>query len=448
MALPLRNFLEDPSPLSCAPRSRSLGWALFALLLLLAPGCSRSASESPNLLVVVVDTLRQDRLGCYGYDVRPTSPELDQLAGDAIRFDALIGCSPWTLPSLATLMTGLHPAGHGVARLSDGLADDRTLAEVLRRAGYRTGAVTANYMLRRGSGFDAGFEQFDDAPGRYKNEGSPAAETVQRGLNWLAELEDDEPWFLYLHFFDPHNDYVENAEAGFLSEGYVGPVRSGANIWELRDAVPNFNAADRARLDALYDGEVRAVDTALGRILRALRARGEEEETIVVFTSDHGEELAERGWIGHTRTLHHELVGLPLIVRLPGGEGAGTVVETLLPQRDLYATILDWCGLPVGSARGRSFASSVAGDLPSRPCYSEVDFVPEATGRAEKDVHQVGVTDGRWRLLRDLRADQYLLFDRIADPLELQNRFGEAALAGEVERLQALLNSHRFLERR
>ncbi|MBC8327501.1 MAG: sulfatase, partial [Planctomycetes bacterium] len=292
-------------------------------------GCGEPAPAAPNVLLVVVDTLRQDRLGVYGYDRHPTSPTLDAFARDeAVVVEGLTAVSSWTLPSMATLFTGLGPARHGVMRLSGeagSLLEPRTLAQELRRAGYATGCVQGNFLLRRswGAQLDRGFDSYDDSViGPEAHRGSTAAEVASRGLAWIEGRPAGQPWFLALQFFDPHVAYEDHAEYAFEDPDYRGWVVGGLGGKELRDQLDRVGPADRRQLDAFYDEEVRAVDDALGRVLAALRARPDWQDTIVVFTPAYGEELAGRGWSGHTPTPHFEQFAPPPGVRLPGAAAA------------------------------------------------------------------------------------------------------------------------------
>lgn len=432
-----------------------------AALLLLAAACSRDAGPPgpppPNLLLVVVDTLRQDHLQPYGYNTHPTSPVLADFARESVRVDGLTCVSTWTMPSVATLFTGLPPAAHGVMRLvgpASRLLAPRTLAEELARAGYATGGVMANFLLtrRRQVGFDRGFAFWDDAPGDRPDphRGSTAAEVADRGLAWLAEQPAERPWFLLLHFFDPHASYEDHPDLDFADPSYRGWVRGGLANDVYREHQAACSAADRAQLAAFYDEEIRAVDRALGRVLAALRARPDWDRTLVVFTSDHGEELGERGRIGHTFTLHREITDLPLLVRLPGGAGGGRVVRRRLSQIHLYATLLDLCGLPVPPGRGRSFAALLRGEAVSEgeeePLPIEVDYVPVRTAQKEKFVRKRGVVAGSWKLVRDLDTGRFRLWNLVEDPGETRDRSADPEAAPVRARLEAWMDAWTWWE--
>ncbi len=397
------------------------------------------------MLLVVVDTLRKDHLPVYGYERRPTAPHLAELAaaGDAIVYDDVVAVSSWTKPTMATLFTGLPPAEHGVMRLvgrGARLQDPHVLAAEFAAAGYATGCVMGNHVLTRPmqAGFDAGFTFWDERPAAMRHEGTSARQVADSGLRWLSERPDDQPWFLVLHFFDPHAVFVDHPEYDWFDPDYGGPLRGGDSTDRLRELEKHLTAADREQLAALYDEEVRIVDDQFGRVLAALRARPDWERTVVVFTSDHGEELGERGHVGHTQTLHHELVDLPLVVRVP----AAVAPRWELPELDdggrsqlqLYAAMLRLGGIPVPAGRD-ALPDGIA---------MEVDFVPVRRDHLEKFVRKRGVQVGALKLVEDLNAGAAALYDRAADPGEWNPLPADDPRA---EPLRRRLAEHRWWQR-
>ncbi|MDP6850208.1 MAG: sulfatase [Planctomycetota bacterium] len=443
------------------PRIR-FGFVLLALVAgLLFAKFARPELPPHNLLLVVVDTLRQDHLGIYGYEKNPTTPELDSFTREeAIRVDGLVGVSSWTMPSMATLFTGQSPAEHGVMRMTgenSRLQKGKTLAERLQEKGWSTACIQSNFLLqkRRGVRFDRGFEYWNDSSSAQPNphRGSTAGEVAKQGLAWLDSQPESKPWFLTLHFFDPHSSYESHPEIGFADPHYSGWVQAGLENDILRKNGPLATDADRNQLAAYYDEEVRAVDIALGHIFEALKARGDWDDTIVVFTSDHGEELAERGFIGHTRTLHHEQINLPLIVRLPGSKNRGTYAETLLTQKDLCGTMLE---LATGSTDMSSFAELFEGTYEPNSCIKyqvplqalgylehpdvrqvEVDFVPVRAEHAEKRVRKRGLVGEQFRWFRNLQTGEESLYDTKEDPAERRNLVADPEWQGLLKELRA-----------
>lgn len=423
--------------------------AVLAAVLATLAACGPPPPRHPNLLLVVVDTLRRDHLGAYGYRERPTSPALDALAAEALVVEGLIAASPWTQPSVATLFTGLPPARHGVSRLVGRhavLAEPRTLAAELAAAGYDTGCAMANFLLaaRRGAGYERGFAWWDDSViGPDPHQGSTAARLADLGLQWLEERSPDRPWFLVLHFFDPHLVYEDHPDLQFADPAYAGPIRGGLEVAELRALAGQLDDTDRRQLAALYDEEVRAVDDALGRVFAALRSRPDWSDTLVVVTSDHGEELDERGWIGHTRTLHRELLDVALIVRLPGGARAGERAAAIVAMEGLYATILELAGVAVPPGRGGSFAAFLRGlaPPPSGPAPAEVDFVPALEENDAKRTRLRAAVSADRKLIHDPVRGEWRLYDLRLDPDELDDRAADPLYGADLARLRSWIEA-------
>lgn len=423
---------------------QGLGLAAAALLC----GCGRGAPPPPNLVLVVVDTLREDHLQPYGYDAHPTTPQLQEFAREAVTVDGLISVSSWTMPSMATLLTGLPPSGHGVMRMmgdASRLRAPDTLGQVLGDHGYATACVMSNFLLARarGVGFERGFQTYDDELALLQNphQGSTAARVADKGIAWLRQRDGAQPYFLALHFFDPHASYQDHPDVDFTDPAYSGWVQGGLENDQYRDHEASTGEADRRQLAAYYDEEVHAVDQAFGRVLAELRARPDWERTLVVFTADHGEELGERGHIGHTQTLHGELVDLPLLVRLPGGAHGGERWDSRgLSQLGLYPTLLELCEVPAPAGRAPSFAAQLRGSgrdgASPAPVACEVDFVPNRTDQAEKFTRKRAVIQYPYKLILDRNEDRASLYDLAQDPHELQDLSGDAAHAEALARLR------------
>ncbi len=412
--------------------------ALTASLLLSLTGCSPEGS-SPNVLLVIADTLRADRLGSYGAN-RNTSPMLDRFAADAVRFERAYSTAPWTQPAVATMLTGLYPSGHGMVRIRTRLAKSLpTLAEVLRDRGYATGAVVSHVFLGRKFGFARGFERFDQSEAQGHDHISSAGVT-DRAIGMLREFAaEGRPFFLMAHYFDPHYTYQRHPEYGFAPPR-AGRLAGGEPIVWLR-RLENWTGGEVSLLRDLYDEEIRFTDAAIGRLLDALRAEDVYDETLIVFVADHGEEFMERGWLGHTRTLYEELVRVPLIVRKPGGRGAGRVVETPVSIVSLMPTVLDLIG--AGSSwiamQGESLAPLLDGaDGSSAPeVFCEVDFVPWNPVYAEtKTARKKAVIRDDLKLIRDELSGKLELYDLESDPGEQRDLAAEhPSMVADLQRL-------------
>jgi arylsulfatase A-like enzyme len=387
---------------------------LVAALLALAAGALapllREPPPGPSLLLLSIDTLREDRLGCYGYSLAQT-PNIDALAAGGTLYETVIAAAPVTLPSMATLLTGLDPPAHG-ARYN-GFYRVRpapvTLAERLADRGYRTGAVVGNFALDSSFGLAQGFASFDDrmtqpmAPPEARPRVPPgaswwrrfrgthaaqrsAAEVTDAGLAWL-ERHGDAPFFLWLHYVDPHSPYRPPPE-------YRRPGRHP------------------------YDGEVAYVDAEIGRLLAGYRARFPGAPTLVVLVSDHGESLGEHGLHGHVFGLYEQTVRIPLILNLPGRVPAGQRVPGPLRARDVPAEILRALGLADPGSLG---AEAGTPRDPEWWAYAET-FEP-LINRGKAPLRSVRTA--RFKYIDRGGAEE--LYDLGLDPAERRNLAGEQA---------------------
>jgi len=319
----------------------------------LVGSCSPAeTSRRPNVLLICLDTVRADHLGCYGHRTNPTTPFLDELAARSYLFEDASSTAGWTKPSVPSFLTGTYPCQHGVyegsARFEEGATTDVlpakavTLAEVFQERGYRTAAFIRNSQLRPGNGFEQGFDVFLDEVG-------DAKEIRWAGLDWLDSLgEETPPFFLYLHFLDAHWPWPVPDEYAtmFGDPEELAPLlgkSSGPLIDAVHDGAPL--TADQARaLTSIYDGALRYLDDQLRVLLEGLRIRGLDEDTIVCVVSDHGEEFGEHGRIGHGHGLWENLLHVPWILHVPGAEPRrlGDPVSLV----DLFPTLLGAAGIP------------------------------------------------------------------------------------------------------
>ncbi|MEM6572567.1 MAG: sulfatase [Planctomycetota bacterium] len=305
---------------------------------------ARETERRPNVLLIVLDTLRADRLGCYGYD-RPTSPYLDSFARESVLFEDVWSGAPWTLPSHASLLSSLHAIEHGVFDAGSRLAGEvETLAEVLWKAGYETAAFTEGGYARAELGLAQGFE-------RFRVHAPEVEETFADAARWIGEQE--RPFFAFVQTYKVHAPYDPEAEfrARFVREA------EGASDEELRvPAAPRpaspepVDPALAARMSDLYDAEIAELDVALEQLLEGLRASGVLDETLVVITSDHGEEFGEHGQYGHGNSLYEEQLAVPLLVRGPRTYRGGRRVARPVLALDVAPTIARAAGAPVPAA--------------------------------------------------------------------------------------------------
>jgi arylsulfatase A-like enzyme len=306
-----------------------------------------------SAVLIVVDTLRADHLGVYGYD-RPTSPEIDRWAAEGALFERALAPSPWTLPSFGSLYTGHIPSRHTagvVAPDAEGKKafvrldpSVRTLAEILAGAGYATAAVATNPFLHPNFGISRGFETYDYIPGNNR-EIRRANATIDRALEWL-DRERAGPFLLLVHLFDPHMNYDPPPPVrGTFEDGYKGPLRVPVSDLErIRSGELALEEPDRHFVVSAYDEEILFVDGQVGRLLEGLRARALLESSVVFLVSDHGEEFWEHGGFEHGHAMFQELLHVPMIVWGPGVEPRRIAEPASLV--DVLPTLLDALGLP------------------------------------------------------------------------------------------------------
>lgn len=248
------------------------------------------------------------------------------------------------MPAFASILTGRYPREHGAVSLK-GFLDPQalTLAEILREAGYRTGGVVSHWYVDSGHGFAQGFDRFsqENARGHLAITSAGVTDEAERFL----EDKSPRPFFLFVHYFDPHFEYRHHPRFD-LTTGYQGWLRTDEmNIDNLLRKRHLMGPDDIRYLTGLYDEEIAYTDLQIGRLLDFLEARGLGSRTLVVLVSDHGEEFLERGWLGHTVSLHEELIHVPLIIRLPGRPPVRPEVERVVETRAIFPTILEYVGL-------------------------------------------------------------------------------------------------------
>ncbi len=333
-----------------APRAgRRESLAALLALALAASSCgdtsepvAKTGCRQPNVLLYVVDTLRADGLRRYGNRVVET-PASDALAREGTLFENALAPSSWTRASIGTILTGLHPDVHGAEGREDSLPQPlETLAELFSAHGYATAAVVANPNVGSFYGFDQGFDTFEQLYERREagpidsREGVvPADQVVTRVMEWLAGAGC--PFFLFVLTIDPHWPYEPPASFDRYGGGYSGRVDDDALAIIRKD----LSAADQERLRSLYHGEVSFNDAALDTLIRRLREEGRYDDTIVVFTSDHGEEFWEHGGVMHGTGLYQEAVRVPLILRYPKAVPVANRVRRAVGLVDIAPTLLE-----------------------------------------------------------------------------------------------------------
>jgi arylsulfatase A-like enzyme len=362
----------------------------FVLSLLALAACARV--EPPrHLLLVTVDTLRATRLDAWGA-ARGTSDRahaerrgstagftLDEVAASGVRFSRAYAPRGETFPSLCTLLTGRPPLETGVVQNKSVLAPDSSaLAERLHAAGYRSAAFTTNRLLVRGSGIEQGFDEFWSDASDERD-----AKALAEASAWIArqDLERGPPLFVWVHLMGPHLPYDPAPLAGvefaalFADAGYAGAADgSRAFVDGAYTSGRGLASDDVARIVALYDGEVARVDALLSAFFaQHARPGGLLESALLVFTADHGEELHDRNrYIGHSKSVYADVLHVPLVLRLPDGSGAGSVIEAVVELEDVLPTALELLGQAAPDVHGRSLRALLQGEpLAEEPAFGQ-----------------------------------------------------------------------------
>ena len=414
------------------------------------PPHAAAPAGAPNVVLIMVDTLRADHLSCYGSAAVKT-PHIDALAADGLRWVNTFSQASWTRPSVATILTGLYPSSHGAIHKADRLPDRvDTLAEVLGRAGYHTVGFADNANVSQAFNFQQGFDEYRYlAPDLFFAASEPAAQlALYSGLRlvrerffahyvdvhhyyqpaevvtaevrrWLDRGARDEPFFLFAHYMDPHDPYFAHP---FNGEGYA------------RVAHPNPPPALAERLHHLYEGEVAYLDEHLGVLFDDLKRRGLYDKTMVVLTADHGEEFREHGGWWHGTTLYDEQIHVPLIVKPAGAHSLARVRDELATSLDIAPTIVAAAHAKPPAAMQGHVLPLDGGAAPAREStFAEEDL--------EGNVLQA-VRTRAWKLVtanpgnpRGLAPEE--LYDLSGDPGEQRNVVASAP--AETEKMRAAL---------
>ncbi len=345
-----------------------LPWMLGLGAGCILPSEVEAASERPNVIVVLGDAFRADKTGPYGYTARDTTPNLDRFSKRSTVFTNAIAPNAWTVPSVASLFTQVEPQAHRVLRYQVGervemdtmSLDHQTLAEQFQASGYTTASLLKSMVIDSSRGFSQGFDHYEVVEG-VQAHGVSGAQLTDRAISWIEAQEGDEPFFLYLHYMDPHSPYVApEPQYSKYAAGYTGSLTGLHNeVVPFQKGEREPTAADVQHLRDLYDAEVEYWDLQFGRLMRHLVSSGIDDNTIVVVTGDHGEAFYEHGQFFHGNLYQENLV-VPLIVKVPGQQGRR--VDDYVAVIDLGATVADLAGVErVDYWQSHSQAAAVRG---------------------------------------------------------------------------------------
>lgn len=450
--------MRSASASPAAPRLRAAGAALLVLLPVVL-ACTGSEEPPPHVVLITVDTLRADHLEPYGSSTTRT-PNATRLAAEGTLFEDAAAPMPLTRPSHSTLFTSRHPRSHGVTDNHLALPESElTLAEVLRDSGYRTGAFIGSSIVGRHSGVTQGFEHLESPD--YREEPA-AAQVVERAVQWLRTLDPEEPFFLWIHVFDPHLSYAP-------PEYFLPPPEPGGpSFTEVTWRSLRFLARrhggeiDRRsfdRIQALYAAEVDSVDAALGLLLLELDERDLADRTLLALTADHGECFENGFFFRHGGCLYDGAVHVPLLFRYPGRLAAGERRAGQVRHQDVAPTLLTLAGIEVPERfEGKPLfrRNGAPEPLPDdRTALVQHPLSAERTARARSEVwdgiesvagiemrpsprggQQFALRSGAWKYIATTAGDEEL-YDLATDPAETRNVAPERREV--VRRFRALL---------
>jgi arylsulfatase A-like enzyme len=389
---------------------------------------ARRARRPPNIVVVVADTLRADRLGAYG-NRRGLTPFLDELAARGTTFTNAYAASSWTCPSVASLFTSRYPSEHGVSDFDSKVPESEvTLAERLGELRYISAGFSANLRLARPLGYGQGFTGWFPFATRDK---LTTDRLGRKSLLWLDQAWNRRarrPLFLYYQLMETHGPYEPEAEA-HAPDRAIAPLRrricgtcgAGERAASLNALLTGMHwdalaADDVAELESLYDAEVASLDTRLRALFTGLASRGVLDKAIVVFTADHGEEFRDHGALEHGTSLFNELVRVPLIVLTPG-QRAGRVVRDNVSLVDVAPTVLEMVGVDAGpAAEGRSLVPLLAGA--SVPADVVAELPPVTTSGGDPGRHDLAFVRGTTKLIVPRGDAGAIVYDLASDPGE------------------------------
>jgi arylsulfatase A-like enzyme len=393
---------------------------------------SRTSRKKPNILLITIDTLRQDRIGCYGYAGAKT-PNMDAFFGEGVGFTQANTCVPITLPSHTSILTGLYPNAHGVRdngsyRLKEtGL----TITEALKAEGYSTGAFVSAFVLDKRFGLDKGFDVYDDDfsdsilmatkwrlssetyNGEYDFYQRKADEVTTAALKWLDGNKSDR-FFLWVHYFDPHAPYYAYEKDG------IRP------IFQVPSPSPDgsYSAAYAEQVVSIYDQEISFTDLWIGKLLEAMSGWGLKDSTFVTIVSDHGESLGEHGYyFQHGAVVYDTTMKVPLMMRLPYDGPAGRVIDDIISTIDIAPTIYHLLGIePEARMQGSSLIPLMFGKTGENPdhVYAET-LLPVRFGKNELR----SVKTRQFKLIAIPATGEHRLFDLQLDPDETHNLLAE-----------------------
>ncbi|MBC8461886.1 MAG: sulfatase [Deltaproteobacteria bacterium] len=416
----------------------------FILIVFLFSPTAMVDAQSPNIILISIDSLRADHLGTYGYS-KATSPNIDSLADDGVVFTNTISTTTWTLTAHISMLTGLYPEVHKVIHDGNRLSEKAIVcSEILKEAGYLTAGFVSGPYLSSKFGYNQGFDLYDDytihfSSNQESHKGITSPMLHRRAIEWLEQNYHD-PFFLFVHYWDVHYDYDPPPPFDTMFDpDYKGNIT--ARRYERNKRInPEMPQRDLEHIIALYDGEIAFTDSYIGKLMEWLKQQGIYENTLIILTADHGDEFFEHGGKGHRRNLFDETLKVPLIIKFPSSEWKGMCLDNQVSIIDIVPTFLHYLGIDFfNDIQGKSLIPLLIGDDENYEPYRFADLHGHIkcvrTNPAKYIVHKQVRRKRRrkvnWRRLfgvddnkknkRPMQRQHVLLFDLQEDAAEQHN---------------------------
>jgi arylsulfatase A-like enzyme len=385
-----------------------------------------------NIILISIDTLRADHLGCYNYP-RNTSPSLDKFRGNAVLFRCCIAQSSSTLTSHASMLTSLIPSHHGAFFVREQALPDnsQTMAELLKQKGYRTISFNDGGQIAPKFGLNQGFDRYESMSDNIKAEHLNFYRVVTKTMTWLDQ-HPNEKFFLFLHTYETHHPYTpKKRQLKLFESNYNGDLNwqiTVEMIEKINKGEIKLTDEDKQHIINTYDAEIRSMDESFGLLIRYLKEKKLYDNTLIIFTSDHGEEFGEHGiWATHSHTLFNDQLHVPLLLKLPGSKFAARKVDHLVRSIDILPTVLDLLGEKMSKDfEGSSLVPLMKGIPPKKPVFAI----------SQRDMQQTYVS-AYWSIMtRKWKLYDSKLYDLLNDPGELKD------IAGSHEDLKTNLQKY------
>ena len=418
----LTPFAGQAVRLDLCAHGGGVDWAEPRLMVRAAAPAVAGAHKFDHIYVWMIDTFRADKMHAYNPKTNVLTPNYDAFAADATRFAWAQVAGTWSLPSQASMLTGVYPRVHKATVQESKISREVPfVAEQFKKAGFRTAMFSANGYVSSKWGFDRGW---DENRNLIRENLPNNAETLWGiAKKWIVP-GNAKPQFVYLAVIEPHVIYNPRKEflLKYWDKPYNGPIKpvlTGIQLGKIKQGTLKVNATDKAYLEALHNAEITQSDAAFAAFIQDLKTAGLYDKSVVIVISDHGDEFWDHGDCGHAQGAHQELVHVPFIIRAPGLLPAGRVVDTDVEAMDLSPTLLELAGLPIPeSMQGRSLISLAFDELGGSP----------AAGLTQNEAMARGLKSGRYRLIHSGVA-RMELFDELDDPREQHDLSGERPIA-------------------